>query len=118
VIYDAGDSTIVIESMKSSSGNGTPTFSLVTSHGRVLACIAADPEGRLRDIAHSVGITERTAAHIVRDLERAGYLTRSRAGRRNRYEVDGATKVRTRTHTLTIAQLLALLLQALERPLG
>jgi DNA-binding MarR family transcriptional regulator len=105
--------------MKSSSGIGAGPFSLVTNHGRVLACIAADPEARLRDMADSVGITERRAAHIVRDLERAGYLTKSRAGRRNRYEVDGAAKVRTpRMHTLTIAQLLALLLQALERQLG
>ncbi|MFL6635461.1 MAG: sigma-70 family RNA polymerase sigma factor [Massilia sp.] len=67
----------------------------------------------------TLDLTERRAAHIVSDLERAGYLTKSRAGRRNRYEVDGAAKVRTpRMHTLTIAQLLALLLQALERQLG
>jgi hypothetical protein len=55
-------------------------------------------------------------AQIVSDLERAGYLHRTRVGRRNRYEVDGQRKVRTpRLPAMTVAQLLSLLLQALEQ---
>jgi predicted transcriptional regulator len=53
----------------------------------VLQVISADPTVRLRDIAHTVGVTERTAAQLVNDLEHAGYLSKSREGRRNRYEV-------------------------------
>jgi DNA-binding Lrp family transcriptional regulator len=103
--------------MKSSSGNVDPRWSLVTNHGHVLAYLAADPEARLRDIAEHVGITERTAAQIVNDLEQAGYLTKTRVGRRNRYQIDGARTVRTpRLPMMTIGQLLALLLQALEQP--
>jgi len=41
----------------------------------------------MRDVASQVGITERAVQKIVADLEEAGYLTRSRAGRRNRYEL-------------------------------
>ncbi len=95
-------------------------WSLLTNHGQVLACIAADPDGRLRDIAETVGITERTAGQIVNDLERAGYLTRTRVGRRNRYEIDAERTVRTpRLATMTIGQLLGLLSQALEQqPFG
>jgi DNA-binding transcriptional ArsR family regulator len=79
-------------------------------------CIAADPEARLRDIAATVGITERTAAHIVSDLEQAGYLTRPRVGRRNRYEIDGKREIRTgRLPTMTVGQLLGVLLQPLEQ---
>src|ERR671935_124361 len=101
--------------MKSSSGIGAPRWSLVTHHGHVLACVAADPDARLRDIAETVEITERTAAHIVNDLEQAGYLTRTRVGRRNRYEINGDRKVRTPPlPTMTIAQLLGLLVQALD----
>jgi DNA-binding MarR family transcriptional regulator len=93
-----------------------PRWSLVTNHGHVLAYVVADPDARLRDIAERVGITERTAAHIVNDLEQAGYLTRTRVGRRNRYQVDRARKIRTpRLPAMTIGQLLALLLQALEQ---
>jgi DNA-binding MarR family transcriptional regulator len=88
---------------------------LVTNHGHVLACIAADPDARLRDIADTVGITEGTAAQIVIDLGRAGYLTKTRIGRRNRYRIDGKRKVRTASlTTMTVAQLLGVLLQALE----
>ena len=43
-------------------------WSLLTNHGQVLAYVAADPDARLRDVAESVGITERTAAQIVNDL--------------------------------------------------
>ena len=53
----------------------------------MLQAISADPTTRLRDIAQTVGITERTASQIVSDLEQAGYLTRSRNGRRNSYVV-------------------------------
>jgi hypothetical protein len=103
--------------MKSSSGNEPPRrWSLVTNHGHVLACIAADPDARLRDIAETVGITERTAVQIVRDLARAGYLTKIRVGRRNRYRLDGETIVGTPPlPAMTVAQLLGVLLQALDR---
>jgi predicted transcriptional regulator len=70
----------------------------MTNHARVLECIAADPAVRLRDIAVSVGITERTAAQIVGDLERAGYLTKTRNGRRNRYEVHDELPLRHPQH--------------------
>jgi DNA-binding IclR family transcriptional regulator len=89
---------------------------LLTNHGHVLACIAADPDARLRDIAESVAVTERTAAQIVNNLEQAGYLTKTRVGRRNRYQLDGERQVQTpRLAQMTIGQLLGLLLQALER---
>ena len=102
--------------MKSSSGKDSRRWSLVTNHGHVLACIAADPTIRLRDLAETVGITERTAAQIVNDLEEAGYLSRTRVGRRNRYQIDGSRKVRApRRPSMTVAQVLGLLLQAVDQ---
>ena len=70
----------------------------MTNHAHVLATIAADPTARLRDIARTVGITERAAAHIVSDLEEAGYLTRTRVGRRNEYVVHGDLPLRHPQH--------------------
>ena len=88
----------------------------MTNHGQVLACVAADPDARLRDVAERVGITERTAAQIVNDLEQGGYLSKTRVGRRNRYQIVGGKKVRTpRLAMMTTGQLLALLLQALDQ---
>lgn len=70
----------------------------VTNHAHVLECIYADPGVRVRDIAVRVGVTERTAAQIVKDLEEAGYLTKTRDGRRNRYEVHGELPLRHPRH--------------------
>lgn len=64
-----------------------PSWTFLTNHAHVLVCIAADPDTRLRDVADLVGITERAAQLIVADLAEAGYLTRTRQGRRNHYEV-------------------------------
>jgi DNA-binding transcriptional ArsR family regulator len=62
-------------------------WSFLTNHARVLLCIARDPGVRLRDIAATLGITERTAFGVVADLTEAGYVIKERDGRRNRYEV-------------------------------
>jgi DNA-binding MarR family transcriptional regulator len=70
----------------------------VTNHAHVLETIARDPTIRLRDIAAAVGVTERTAAQIVGDLEDAGYLTKVRDGRRNRYEVHEELPLRHPQH--------------------
>jgi DNA-binding IclR family transcriptional regulator len=64
------------------------TWTLLTGHGHVLVEIARNPEARIRDISSAAGITERTAQAIVADLEAAGYLTRTRVGRRTRYTVN------------------------------
>jgi hypothetical protein len=64
------------------------SWTLLTGHGHVLVEIARDPRARIRDIAAAAGITERTAQAIVADLEAAGYVARTRVGRRTRYAVN------------------------------
>jgi predicted transcriptional regulator len=61
------------------------TWTFLTNHAHVMVCLARDPHARIRDIAASVGITERAAQRIVAELEQAGYLIRRRTGRRNHY---------------------------------
>jgi predicted transcriptional regulator len=62
-------------------------WTFFTNHGHVLVCLATDPEVLLRDVATSIGITERAVQQIVGDLEQAGVIIRLRVGRRNRYVV-------------------------------
>jgi DNA-binding IclR family transcriptional regulator len=69
-------------------------WTFVTSHTQVLLCIADDPDVRLRDIAAKVGITERAAQRILADLIEAGYVGRTRVGRRNRYTIDPEAAMR------------------------
>ena len=54
---------------------------------RVPLCVARDPDARLRDIAASLDITERSAHGILTDLTAAGYVIKHKDGRRNRYQV-------------------------------
>ena len=64
-----------------------PKWSFLTNHARVLMCIAHDSGIRLREIGEAVGITERAAHRIVGVLAAAGYISREREGRRNRYAI-------------------------------
>jgi predicted transcriptional regulator len=94
----------------------TAPWSFLTNHARVLLHIAEDPTVRLRDLGERVGITERAVNRIVSELVAAGYLSRQRTGRRNRYTVhrdrplpDGFAR------TQPIGELLAILAPG-ERP--
>jgi hypothetical protein len=86
------------------------TPSLLTNHAFVLLCVARDPEMTLRGIAGCVGISERATHAIVCDLERAGYVSRRRAGRRNRYEVHAEAPLAPRAEVdVSVGDLLAAL---------
>jgi len=63
------------------------SWTFLTPHARVLLLIAHDPGARLRDIAASLNITERSAFGIITDLVEAGYVVKEKNGRRNRYHV-------------------------------
>ena len=63
------------------------SWTFLTNHARVLVCIAHDPGIRIRDVAATVGITERRAFGIVGELVTAGYVVKEKDGRRNRYQI-------------------------------
>ena len=63
------------------------SWTFLTHHARVLLLVAHDPGVRLRDIAASLGIAERSAFGILADLAEAGYVVKEKNGRRNRYHV-------------------------------
>jgi MarR family len=85
-------------------------WTFLTSHARVLLCIAHDPGVRLRDIAASLGITEGSAYGIVTDLAKAGYVVKQKDGRRNRYQIQAHLPLPEPTrHERTVGEVLALL---------
>lgn len=85
-------------------------WTFLTNHAHTLLVIARDPGVRIQDIALRVGITLRAAQSIVGDLAEAGYITRTRVGRRNRYAVDAAAPFR---HPLEDGHQIGELLEAL-----
>ena len=85
-------------------------WTFLTNHARVLLCIAHDPGARLRDIAASLGITERSAYGIVTDLTAAGYVIKQKDGRRNRYQIQAHLPLPEPTgRERTVGEVLALL---------
>ena len=61
---------------------------LLSNHGKVLVCVARDPEIRVSDIAEQVGIKERAVQRILRELRDEGLVSATREGRRNRYRIN------------------------------
>ncbi|MDH6143495.1 MULTISPECIES: helix-turn-helix transcriptional regulator [Kitasatospora] len=96
--------------MDTNTGSHRP-WTFLTNHARVLSLIAKDPGIRLRDVAAACRLTERAVQTIVADLEAEGYLTHSREGRRNRYQVTPHTQLR---HPAEAGRTVAALLQLLD----
>jgi DNA-binding MarR family transcriptional regulator len=87
-------------------------WTFLTNHGRTLLCIADDPGLRLRDIADRLGVTERSAYGIVSDLTTAGYVSKSRDGRRNRYEIHSQLPLKESVgRELTVGEVLKLFVE-------
>jgi hypothetical protein len=91
-------------------------WSFLTNHARVLVCIAHDPGVRLRDIASTLDITERSAFGIVTDLTRSEYVVKDKDGRRNRYRIQTHLPVREAVgREQTIGELLEALVDSKAR---
>jgi MarR family len=86
------------------------SWTFLTNHARVLLLVAHDPGVRLRDIAASLDITERSAFGIITDLVEAGYVIKEKDGRRNRYHVQAHLPLPEPTaRERTVGEVLALL---------
>ncbi|MEU6064960.1 helix-turn-helix domain-containing protein [Streptomyces sp. NPDC047082] len=87
-------------------------WTFLTSHARVLATIADNHRARIRDVAARCRLTERAVQKIISDLERDGYLSHTRHGRGNSYEIDPGKVLRHPAEAgLTVASLLSMLVE-------
>ena len=87
-------------------------WTFVTNHARVLAAIADNRSARIRDIAARCRLTERAVQKIIADLEHDGYLSHTRRGRGNDYEIDPSKILRHPAEAgLTVASLLSMLVR-------
>jgi len=70
-------------------------WTFITNHGLVLASIAKNLEKTAREIGDDIGITERTAHKIIMDLEKEGYITKTKVGTRNTYTIHHDLQIKT-----------------------
>jgi len=86
-------------------------WTFITNHAAVLTLL--DHEERLtsREIAIALDITERSVIRIIKDLESAGYITKRKEGRENRYTVNKDLPLRRNdqreVHVRELLQLIA-----------
>ena len=84
-------------------------WSFITNHGLVLAAVAKHPRSTARDIGDMVGVTERTAHKIIMDLEEAGYITKTRVGRKNKYTIHSDMPLSEEASDAAVGELLVML---------
>ncbi len=74
-----------------------PGWKFLTNHALVLCIIAQHPRITAREIAMTIGITEKATRNIISDLETDGYVEKKKEGRRNRYKIDPDMPLRSET---------------------
>jgi DNA-binding MarR family transcriptional regulator len=66
----------------------TGDWGFFTNHALLLLAIVLDPGATVREMAVSMGVTERAVVAILNQLEEEGIVIRERQGRRNSYTID------------------------------
>jgi DNA-binding MarR family transcriptional regulator len=89
------------------------SWTLLSNHGHILIAVSRSPDARIRDLSAEVGITDRAAQIILRDLEDAGYVTKNKVGRRNHYHLNPESHLR---HPAESMVSVTSLLKIFERP--
>jgi predicted transcriptional regulator len=83
------------------------SWTFITKHAAVLSLLANHPRITGREISREVGITERSVRIIIRDLEKSGYISKTREGRGIQYRVDSTRNMRKRD--VSVSDLLSIL---------
>ena len=63
-------------------------WTFITNHAAVLTLLDREEHLTSREIAIALNITERSVIRIIKDLESAGYISKRKEGRENRYTVN------------------------------
>src|SRR3954453_839990 len=62
-------------------------WELLSNHGKVLVCLARNPDVRVSEVAEIVGIKERAVQRILAEVRDDGLVDSPRTGRRNPYRI-------------------------------
>ena len=86
-----------------------PEWSFFTNHGLVLVAVAKHRHSTAREIGDAVGITERAAHRLIGDLEEAGYITKTKVGRKNQYKIHSDVPLKDEVSDAAVGELLMIL---------
>ena len=97
---------------KKISRRGEPEkrWTFITNHAAVLSLLVNYPRITAREISQEVGITERSVRMIISDLDKGGYISKTREGRGIRYTVNAERPMRHKTQRdVAVNRLLSIL---------
>lgn len=66
-------------------------------HAHILIALDQNPDYKIEQLAQILGVTTRSVVNVLSDLTSGGYLTRSKDGRRNHYEINRNAPLRHHT---------------------
>jgi predicted transcriptional regulator len=72
-------------------------WKFVTNYALVLVYLAKHPRITARELAASIGVTERAVRKIIADLEGESYISKEKEGRRVRYFINSKLPFRHQT---------------------
>ena len=72
-------------------------WTFLTNHALVLVYLAKHPQITALDLSMSIGITERAVRKIIADLDREGYIAKTKEGRRVTYSINQKLPFRHQT---------------------
>lgn len=64
------------------------SWTFLSHHAHVLLLMARNNEETIDNLAQQAGITTRSVTSVIKDLEEAGYISRTKIGRHNRYDIN------------------------------
>jgi DNA-binding MarR family transcriptional regulator len=86
------------------------SWTLLSHHAHVLLALDRDPDYTIDQMAQILGITSRSVVNLINDLVDDGYLSKTKDGRNNHYEINKKAPLRHATSQgKTVGQLIAAL---------
>ncbi len=72
-------------------------WTFLSHHAHVLLALSENPSLTIEEIARVAGLTTRSIVNVLKDLEDGGYLSKSKEGRNNHYEINLKANLRHST---------------------
>jgi DNA-binding MarR family transcriptional regulator len=86
------------------------SWTLLSHHAHVLIALDQNPDYTIDQLAQILGITSRSVVNLIGDLVEEGYISRTRDGRNNHYEINKEAPLRHPTSQgKSVGQLIAAL---------
>jgi DNA-binding MarR family transcriptional regulator len=72
-------------------------WTLLSHHAHVLIALAKNPDFTIDELARILGVTSRSVVNVLNDLVEEGYISKTKDGRNNHYDINREAPLRHET---------------------